>query len=62
MTGYRNGTTIHNLETYGYYWSATCFEGPMYSYYIRFHEGVVDPSSADYRNLGYAVRLVRDAE
>lgn len=63
VTGYRNGTTIYNVGTYGYYWSAS-YSSAQYSYRIYLMNGTVGTSTSyfDYRNLGYAVRLVRDVE
>ena len=57
--GYRFGTGVNNVGSYGYYWSSAPNEDyEDYAYRMYFDSGSV--STINYnRYLGYAVRLVR---
>ena len=55
--GYRGGTSVLNVGSYGLYWSGTRYNS-RYTYSVLFYSGNVNPSSYDYRYLGYSVRLV----
>ena len=60
--GYRIGTSVYNVGSYGYYWSAT------YSYsnnarLVGFHDGHLYAGYDNYsRYYGFSVRLVRSAQ
>jgi hypothetical protein len=58
--GYRNGTTMDNVGTGGYYWTST--STGSYAYRV-FHTAsrVTTSGSNYYRYFGYSVRLVHDA-
>ena len=58
--GYRSGTSVNVVGSYGFYWSATCGDS-YYAYYLYFYSGYVYTSSY-YRCYGQSVRLVRSAE
>ena len=57
--GYRPGSTVGNLGTYGYYWSATPRETSG-AYYVSFSSSYLDPENSGSRRLGYSVRLVQE--
>ncbi len=57
--GYRNGTSLYNVGSYGDYWSRSLSESsPGYARYLRFNSGGVD-DYWDYRGCGQSVRPVR---
>ena len=57
--GYRNGSSVDNPGTNGYYWSATPNDtGNAYGVY--FLSGYLNPASSSNRSFGYSVRLVRE--
>jgi len=57
--GYRNGSSVDNPGTNGYYWSATPNDtGNAYGVY--FLSGHLNPASSSNRSFGYSVRLVRE--
>lgn len=58
--GYRNGTSVNLVGSYGFYWSSTPY-GTNSAYYLFFLSGSVSPANLDSRYLGFSVRLVRDA-
>ncbi len=56
--GYRNGTSVSYVGSYGYYWSSSLYENnPNYAYYLVFRSGGVG-SSDYYRTRGHTVRAV----
>ena len=56
--GYRYGTSVYNVGSYGYYWSSSLFESdPSGAYYLYFYSGYVD-WNGNYRNYGHTVRAV----
>jgi len=60
--GSRNGTTVSDVDTFGYYWSSTSHE--VFSgraYYMAFYSSYLSLGYNPRRN-GYSVRLVRNAE
>lgn len=61
--GYRGGTSVSNVGSYGHYWSSTSTYYDSDAYYVNFTSGGLDTFySYDYRYYGLSVRLVRDAE
>ena len=59
--GYRNGTDVGNVGSYGYCWSAT-YGGSDYAYYVFFFDGGLSTDNWGYRGSGRSVRLVYLAE
>jgi len=68
--GERNGTSLNNVGSYGYYWSSSAYSGTYYksAYHLRFYSSNLNTASpifennSDYRYRGTSVRLVRNAE
>ena len=56
--GYRYGTDVNNVGSYGVFWSSTP-SGEYSAYYLYFLSGYVDPQDYVYRYNGLSVRLVR---
>ena len=56
--GYRSGgsTSMYNVGTYGFYWSATP-NGTTYAYFLDFNSTNASTDSS-YRNYGFTVRCV----
>ena len=59
--GDRYGSSVYNLGTTGYYWSATPLTA-VFSLRVYFNSGSLNPADDHSRNEGYSVRLVRDVE
>ncbi len=59
--GYRYGTSVNGVGSYGYYWSSTAY-GTDYAYSVLFVSGSVDPAGYLNRYYGFSVRLVRPVE
>lgn len=57
--GYRGGTSVYRSGSYGYYWSATYYDGGD-AYFLYFYSGIVDPSDYKRRYSGRSVRLVKN--
>ena len=57
--GLRNGTSVSNVGSLGFYWSSTAND-TGYAYNVFFNSGNVDPASYGDRSNGFSVRLVRD--
>ena len=62
--GYRHGTSVKNVQRYGYYWfSPDYWFDALYNnssaYYFYFFSGGAD-LDYNYRSLGQSVRLVKD--
>ncbi len=57
--GRRNGTTVYDVGSDGYYWSSTCY-GSSNAYYFRFYSSNVSTSGDVSRYLGHSVRLVQE--
>ena len=57
--GFRDGTTVSNVGTHGYYWSATHING-TYAYALYFFSGYANAADLGARALGRSVRLVID--
>ena len=62
--GYRDGSSVYNLGTNGYYWSATTTDDleQAYAYEVFFLPSGLYPADDDDRCLGCSVRLVRQVE
>lgn len=57
--GYRGGTSVYDVQSYGYYWSSTVDD--MYSAYsLGFGDSYLYPQRSDYRYYGQSVRLVQE--
>ena len=59
--GYRYGTYVYGVGSYGDYWSSKPND-TNYAYGVLFSASVVSPQSSSSRFYGYSVRLVRDAQ
>jgi hypothetical protein len=59
--GYRSGSTVCDVGSYGYYWSSS-FITTNYTYRVYFYYGSMSPTNYNDRYNGCSVRLVRDAE
>ena len=57
--GFRDGTTVSNVGTHGYYWSATHINA-TYAYALYFFSSYANTSDLGTRAAGRAVRLVAD--
>ena len=56
--GRRYGTSVNNVGSYGYYWSASYYSS-YYAWLVYFSSGGLDAEYANFRNYGRSVRLVR---
>ena len=56
--GYRDGTDVYNVGSYGYYWSSSAYDG-YYAHCLDFGSCGVNTDDYDYRDDGPSVRLVR---
>ena len=59
--GYRGGTSVSSVGSYGYYWSAS-YSNSGGAYSVSFFSGYLNPSSSNGRSYGRSVRLVAPAE
>ena len=60
--GSRNGASIVNAGSYGYYWSSSPNASDVnYAYRVNFYSNILSPAENGNRYRGYSVRLVRDA-
>ena len=57
--GYRYGTGVRYVGSYGYYWSSTPYD-ENYAYDLYFDSDYLDPQSYGHRSGGQSVRLVQD--
>lgn len=55
--GYRYGTSVNGVGSYGHYWSASYYNS-YGAYYVDFDYGYLYTDSAYYRYYGFSVRLV----
>lgn len=55
--GYRNGSSVSGVGSYGGYWSST-YSYSYYAYRVYFNSAYVNLSNYDSRCRGYSVRLV----
>ena len=58
--GFRSGSFVGNIGSYGYYWSSTAYDCD-YAYHVRFNGGSVVPGSSGTRRSGYSVRLITES-
>ncbi len=56
--GYRLGTSVYDVGSSGYYWSATPYDA-VGAFFLYFYSGSLDPQNGSYRSSGPSVRLVR---
>ncbi|MBO5552882.1 MAG: hypothetical protein J5937_01635 [Paludibacteraceae bacterium] len=59
--GFRNGTSMSNVGSCGYYWSSTSNSGTK-AYFAYFTGNLVLPGSLYDRYYGFSVRLVKNVE
>lgn len=55
--GYRTGTAVNYVGTFGEYWSASYYNGDSHAYGFSFFSQDIGPEVAE-RHFGYSVRLV----
>ena len=61
--GYRNGSSVKDAGSDGYYWSSSPFSSDVqYAYYVYFESDYLHPAPFDKRYDGFSVRLVRPVE
>ncbi|MBR4453003.1 MAG: hypothetical protein IKS33_01950 [Bacteroidales bacterium] len=61
-TGYRYGTSVSDVGSIGYYWSAT-YSNNNSAYHLFFNSSALNLAAGNgLRGFGYAVRLVRSAQ
>jgi len=59
--GYRDGTSLCDAGSYGYYWSSTAYEDySNYAYYLHFNSDNSDWSYYEYRYIGQPIRPVTE--
>ncbi len=59
--GYRDGTAVTNLGSYGYYWSSSPYASHgSWAHSVYFSSNGVLPADRSYRDRGHSVRLVRE--
>ena len=58
--GWRDGSYVYDVGTYGYYWSSTANVNDI-AYYVVFSSSAVNPDYDDGRNYGYSVRLITES-
>ena len=58
--GYRYETSVYDVDSYGYYWSASSKND--YAYRLQFKPTYVNPEDNNARSFGHSVRLVRPAQ
>ena len=59
--GYRDGHSIEQYHSYGYYWSSTSWNSNG-AYGLYFRDGALSPQNANFRYYGRSVRLVCPVE
>ena len=59
--GYRSGSSVGNVGSGGYYWSASRDDSNS-AYNVRFFDSGLDPQTRSYRYAGHSVRLVRNVQ
>lgn len=60
--GFRDGTSVSDVGSYGYYWSSTSYNGTI-ARYVFFMKDYVNPATGyNDRKSGYSVRLVKNVE
>lgn len=58
-SGYRYGTSVYGVKSFGYYWSATCSNYDYGAYYLGFDDLFLSYYILEKYN-GYSVRLVKN--
>lgn len=56
--GYRNGVSVRDVGSDGYYWSSSVYDENV-AYNVLFYDRYLHPQLVGYRCNGFAVRLVR---
>ena len=57
--GYRNGSEVHYIDSYGYCWSSSLYGSDSHSaYYLNFSSDVIDYFNGGFRYYGRSVRPV----
>ena len=59
--GYRNGTSVDSVGSYGNYWSAS-YDNSGNAYDVYFNDSNLYPQYYNNRYYGFSVRLARVAE
>ena len=59
--GYRKGTAMYDVGTYGYYWSSSSYDS-LNAYVFSFSSTYVGSDYYSYRYHGRSVRLVQDVQ
>lgn len=59
--GYRSGTLVDQMNSHGYYWSASYYDNQLVRCVV-FYNGYIDAGYGSYRYCGRSVRLVRPME
>ena len=59
--GYRYGTSVISADSYGYYWSASYYDG-VNAYDMYFYDSYLSTGYLSNRYVGRSVRLVRSAQ
>ena len=57
-SGSRNGTSLNDRGSYGYYWSSSLYSS-AYGYRMYFDSGGVNPADSSSRFYGFSVRAVQ---
>lgn len=61
--GYRNGSSVTSVGSYGFYWSSTSRESEAnFAYCVDFDSGNLHPQGNNSRRFGFSVRLARVVE
>lgn len=58
--GYRNGTSVYDVDSYGAYWSSDCDNYSGLADYVFFSSSLLTPSNYTSRFYGISVRLIHD--
>ncbi|UPS45040.1 fimbrillin family protein [Prevotella sp. E15-22] len=61
--GYRDGTTVLNAGSFGFYWSSSPdASSVLNAYSVNFNSSYLNPQNYSRRGYGFSVRLVRQVE
>ena len=61
LTGKRDGTSVEQNSSCGYYWSSTAYSSNDRAFCVYFYNTCLYPANDKPRYIGHAVRLVKDA-